>query len=186
MCVWPERENFTGLSILFHFLTHRKAAAILRIYFKHVFVHRLLHSWQVITWTNQVWPDLAFSLVNKRSVYEIKRSNFYQFKDTQEKVEFFWKYFLVPLKFNVNRSLKKTPKKKKRHHVQDPHPLESYSVQRTSNNYITQNGDSHLYTRITRGSECFVRIADLIFWIVLWLFPKFLKDLHSYNVTCIC
>ena len=33
--------------------------------------YRLSHSWQAITCTNQIWPDLAYGFVNKRSGYEI-------------------------------------------------------------------------------------------------------------------
>ena len=43
----------------------------LRIYFEHAPFHCLSHSWQVIMCTNQIWPDLAFGFVNKRSGYVI-------------------------------------------------------------------------------------------------------------------
>ena len=41
-----------------HILTRQKKALILRIYFEHGLFHRLSHSWQVITCTNRIWPDL--------------------------------------------------------------------------------------------------------------------------------
>ena len=43
----------------------------LRIYFEHAPFHCLSHSGQVIMCTNQIWPDLAFGFVNKRSGYVI-------------------------------------------------------------------------------------------------------------------
>ena len=41
-----------------HILKRQKKAVILRIYFEHRLFHRLSHSWQVITCTNRIWPDL--------------------------------------------------------------------------------------------------------------------------------
>ena len=46
----------------------------MRIYFEHTLFHRFPHSSQAITRTNQIWPDLSFGFVNKRSGYEIIES----------------------------------------------------------------------------------------------------------------
>ena len=54
-------ENFSTLSN-----SSFNMAAILRIYFKPALLC------QVITFTNRIWPDLAFGFVDKRSGYEIK------------------------------------------------------------------------------------------------------------------
>ena len=37
---------------------------MLRIYFEHALLHSLSHFWQAITWTNWIWPDLAFGFLN--------------------------------------------------------------------------------------------------------------------------
>jgi len=47
-------------------------AAILSDLFKPVLVFSLSHSWQAITCTNPIWPDLAFGFVDKRSGYKIR------------------------------------------------------------------------------------------------------------------
>ena len=41
-----------------HIWKRQKTALILRIYFEHGLFLRLSHSWQVITCTNRIWPDL--------------------------------------------------------------------------------------------------------------------------------
>ena len=65
-------------------LTRRKTGVILRIFFKHALFHRLSYSWQAITCTNRIWPDLAFGFVNKTSGYEITLPSLhdYQWKTT--------------------------------------------------------------------------------------------------------